>query len=193
MLVDIDDVIVNDVDMALEELLEIYYKKIDEMENVLKGWRYKIKNYGVKRSNVFRGEIRSRAIAKVNSKKIVKIYPREMLEHGYSISEFDELRKYASNIRQFGGRFREELRESTVTYIISILRCGDEELLENIFEIKKACPCKSLFSVWDDIQKYLDLRIKIIKLEKLRNGLAIEDDSKEKGHQKVLSKKKPEA
>ncbi len=193
MLVDIDDVIVNDVDMALEELLEIYYKKIDEMENVLKGWRYKIKNYGVKRSNVFRGEIRSRAIAKVNSKKIVKIYPREMLEHGYSISEFDELRKYASNIRQFGGRFREELRESTVTYIISILRCGDEELLENIFEIKKACPCKSLFSVWVDIQKYLDLRIKIIKLEKLRNGLAIEDDSKEKGHQKVLSKKKPEA
>lgn len=193
MLVDIDDVIVNDVDMALEELLEIYYKKIDEMENVLKGWRYKIKNYGVKRSNVFRSEIRSRAIAKVNSKKIVKIYPREMLEHGYSISEFDKLKKYASNIIQFGGRFREELRESTVTYITSILRCGDEELLENIFEIKKACPCKSLFSVWDDIQKYLDLRIKIIKLEKLRNGLAIEDDSKEKGHQKVLSKKKPEA
>ena len=187
MLVDIDDVIVNDVDMALDELLEIYYKKIDEMENVLKVWRYKIKNYGVKQDNVFHSESKKR------TKKIVKIYPRKMLEKGYGTLELDGLRKYAWNIRQFGGMFREELRESTVTYIISILRCGDEELLENISEIKKACPCKSLFSVWDDIQKYLDLRIRVIKLEKLRRGLTIEDDSKEKIHQKVLRKQKPEA
>ena len=48
MLVDIDDSIVNDVDMALDELLEIYYKKIDEIESVLKTWCGKIKNYGVK-------------------------------------------------------------------------------------------------------------------------------------------------
>lgn len=187
MLVDIDDIIVNDVDMALEELLEIYYKKISEMENVLKNWRDKVKNYGVKKDNVFYSE-RRRA-----TKKVVKVYPRDLLKVGYTISDIDELRKFAWNMRQFGGMFREELRDSTATYIIRILRCDDEELLENISEIKNDCPCKSLFSVWKDIQKYLDLRIKVIKLEKLRSGLTIEDDSKEKSHQKVLRKQKPEA
>ena len=187
MLVDIDDVIVNDVDMVLEELLDIYWLKIDKMEAVLKNWRDKIKNYGVKKDNVLHSKYRKL------TKKTVKIYPRELLESGYSISELDGLREYSWNMRQFGGMFREELRESTVSYIISILRCDDEELLENISEIKKACPCKSLFSVWKDIQEYLDLRIKVIKLENLRDGLTIENDSKEKGHQKVLSKKKPEA
>ena len=187
MLVDIDDVIINDVEIVLDELLDIYWMRIVEMETVLKNWCDKIKNYGVKNDNALCSKSRKL------TKKIVRVYPRALLKNGYSISKFDGLRKYSSNMTQFGGRFREELRESTVTYIISILRCDDEKLRENIFEIKKACPCKSLFSVWDDIQAYLDLRIKIIKLEKLRNGLAIEDDSKEKGHQKVLSKKKPEA
>ena len=184
MLVDIDNIIVNDVDMALEELLEIYYKKISEMENVLKNLRYKVKNYGVKKDNVFHSELRK------STKKVVKVYPRDL---GYTISEIDGLRKYASNMRQFGGMFREELRDSTATYIIRILRCSDEELLENISEIKNDCPCKSFHLVWKDIQKYLDLRVKIIKLEKLRNGLIIEDDSKKNGHQKILSKQKPEA
>ena len=64
--------------------------------------------------------------------------------------------------------------------------------IKNISEIKNNCPCKNLFLVWNDIQAYLDLRIKVIKLEKLRNGLTIEDDSKDKGYQKVLNKQKPE-
>ena len=182
MLVDIDDVIVNDVDMALEKFLDIYWLKIDKQEVVLKKWCDKIKNYGVKKDNVLHSKPRK------STKRIVKVYPRELLKSGYSISELDGFREYSSNMRQFGGMFREELRESTVTYITSILRCDDEKLLENILEIKKDCPCKSLFLVWEDIQEYLDLRIKVIKLEQLRDGLIMENDSKEKGYQKVLSR-----
>lgn len=187
MLVDIDDIIANDVDMALEKLYDIYIMKIDNMENRLKLWRDKIKNYGVKRDNVVYGESR-KAI-----KKVVKIYPRGLLKSEYSISELDELRKYSWDMSQFGGMFQEGLRNSSVSYIIRILRCDDDELLENVLEIKNDCPCKSFSLVWEDIQKYLDLRIKLIKLKKLRRELIIEDDYKEKDYQKVLSKKKPEA
>ena len=74
MLIDIDDIIANDVDMALEKLYDIYIMKIDNMENRLKLWRDKIKNYGVKRDNVVYGESRE-AI-----KKVVKIYPRGLLK-----------------------------------------------------------------------------------------------------------------
>lgn len=186
MMVDIDDAIVNDVDMALEELLDIYWLKIDKMESVLKTWRDKIKNYGVKKDNVLHTGSR-----KVNKKK-VRVYPRQVLKDGYSISELDELREYSWNMRQFGGMFREELRESTATYIIRILRCDDEELLENIKEIEDDCPCRELYFIWKDIKNYLDLRIKMIKLESLRNELT-RDHSKENGHQKVLNKQKPEA
>ena len=89
MLIDIDDIIANDVDMALEKLYDIYIMKIDNMENRLKLWRDKIKNYGVKRDNVVYGESR-KAI-----KKVVKIYPRGLLKSEYSISELDEFREYS--------------------------------------------------------------------------------------------------
>lgn len=186
MLVDIDDVIINDVEIVLDELLDIYWMRIVEMETVLKNWCDKIKNYGVKNDNALYSKPRKL------TKKIVRVYPRVLLKNGYSISKLDGLRKYSSNMTQFGGMICEELKKSTVTYIISILRCNDEKLLENISEIKNNCPCKNLFLVWNDIQAYLDLRIKVIKLEKLRNGLTIEDDSKDKGYQKVLNKQKPE-
>lgn len=182
MLVDIDDIIVNDVDMALDELLDIYLLKIDRLEDELRNWRDKVKNYGVKK-----GSAKSKP-----SKTIVKVYPRELLKRGYTISDIDGLRRYTSHKIQFGGMLQEELRDSTIAYITSILRCDDEELLENISDIKASCPCRDLHLVWNDIKKYLDLRIRFIKLKNLRNDLTI-GDSKGNCHQKVLSKQKPEA